>query len=72
MTTESTSTAATLMGRVFDAIAAHDLDRLAEVWDERTTDVFIALDLTVTGEPANAICGCSSGSCLPHSRTWSW
>jgi ketosteroid isomerase-like protein len=50
MTTESTSTAATLMGRAFDAIAAHDLDQLAEVWDERSTDVFIALDLTVTGE----------------------
>jgi predicted ester cyclase len=50
MTTESTSTAATLMGRAFDAIAAHDLDQLAELWDERSTDVFIALDLTVTGE----------------------
>jgi predicted ester cyclase len=50
MATESTSTAATLMGRAFDAIAAHDLDRLAEVWDERSTDVFVALNLTVTGE----------------------
>lgn len=50
MTTESTSTAARLMGRAFDAIAARDLDGLAAVWDERTTDVFIALDLTVTGE----------------------
>jgi predicted ester cyclase len=50
MTTEFTSTAARLMGRAFDAIAARDLDGLAAVWDERTTDVFIALDLTVTGE----------------------
>ena len=51
MTTQSTSTAATLMGRAFDAIAARDLERLAEVWDDHSTDVFIALDLTVTGEP---------------------
>ncbi len=50
MTAESTSTAATLMGRAFDAIAARDLDRLAEFWDEHSTDVFIALGLTVTGE----------------------
>ena len=50
MGTESTTTAATLMGGAFDAIAAHDLDRLAELWDERSTDVFVALDLTVTGE----------------------
>jgi predicted ester cyclase len=50
MASESTSTAAALMGRAFDAIAAHDLERLAEVWDERSTDVFVALDLTVTGE----------------------
>ena len=33
MTTQSTSTAATLMGRAFDAIAARDLERLAEVSD---------------------------------------
>lgn len=50
MPTESTSSAATLVRRAFDAIAAHDLDRLAEVWDEDSTDVFIALDLKVTGE----------------------
>ena len=50
MTTETTSTAAALMDRAFDAIAARDLDRLAEIWDERSTDVFVALDLTVTGE----------------------
>jgi predicted ester cyclase len=50
MATGSTSTAATLMGKAFDAIAARDLDRLAVVWDDRSTDVFVALGLTVTGE----------------------
>ena len=49
MGTEST-TAAKLMGQAFDAIAGRDLDRLAEVWDDRSTDVFVALGLTVTGE----------------------
>lgn len=41
--------AAELMREAFDAIAAKDLDRLAEVWDERTTDNFIALGSEVTG-----------------------
>ena len=50
MTTKTTSTAATLLTNAFDAIAAKDLDRLAEVWDEHSTDVFIADDVTVTGE----------------------
>ena len=50
MATQTSSTAATLMQGAFDAIAARDLDRLAEVWDEHSTDVFIALNLTVTGE----------------------
>lgn len=50
MTTETTSTAAALMGRAFDAIATRDLDELAQLWDEDSTDVFVALDLTVTGE----------------------
>lgn len=50
MATETTSNAATLMGRAFDAIATRDLDELAQIWDEDSTDVFVALDLTVTGE----------------------
>lgn len=44
-----TRSAADLMREAFDAIAAKDLDRLAEAWDERTTDNFNALGMEVTG-----------------------
>ena len=50
--TQTATPAATLAHQAFDAIAARDLDRLARVWDERSTDVFHPLDLTLTGEPA--------------------
>lgn len=44
--------AAELMQEAFDAISEKDLDRLAGVWDENSTDVFMALDLEVTGKEA--------------------
>lgn len=50
MTSDTAPSADALLRHVFDAIDARDLDRLAEAWDERTTSVFVALGLTVTGE----------------------
>ncbi len=50
MTGDTTSSAEALLRHAFDAADARDLERLAELWDERTTGVFVALDLTVTGE----------------------
>lgn len=49
-TATGTRRAADLMRDAFDAITAKDLDRLAEVWDHRTADNFIALQLEVIGE----------------------
>lgn len=47
-----TTRAAQLMREAFDAITAKDLDRLAALWDERSTDDFVALGTIVTGETA--------------------
>jgi predicted ester cyclase len=52
MTTRTATSAATLLHQAFDAIDARDLDRLAGIWDEHSTDVFHAFDLTLTGEAA--------------------
>lgn len=49
-TPTATRRASDLMRESFDAIAAKDLDRLAALWDERSTDNFIALQLEVVGE----------------------
>lgn len=45
----ATRAASELMRASFDAIAAQDLERLAAVWDDRSTDVFLALGIEVTG-----------------------
>lgn len=45
-------TACQLMRGAFDAVADRDVDRLRPLWDERTTTVFVALGLELTGEPA--------------------
>jgi steroid delta-isomerase-like uncharacterized protein len=47
-----TTRASLLMQEAFAAIDTKDLDRLAAVWDDRTTDDFIALGTIVTGETA--------------------
>lgn len=39
-----------LMAKAFEAMAARDVDRLAELWDEHTTDVIVALQLEIVGE----------------------
>lgn len=44
--------ASKLMREAFDAIAAKDLDRLATIWDDRSSDDFIALGTLVTGQVA--------------------
>lgn len=41
--------ASELMREAFQAIDARDLDRLAAVWDDQTTDVFLALGIEITG-----------------------
>lgn len=51
-TESGTTRASQLMRGAFEAIAAHDLDRLATVWDDRTTDDFVALGTVVTGQSA--------------------
>lgn len=48
----STTRASTLMLEAFAAIETKDLDRLAAIWDHRSTDDFIALGTVVTGEVA--------------------
>jgi ketosteroid isomerase-like protein len=47
-----TTRASKLMREAFTAIDTKDLDRLAAVWDDRTTDDFVALGTVVTGEVA--------------------
>lgn len=47
-----TTRASQLMRAAFDAIDAKDLDRLAAIWDERSTDDFIALGTIVSGRTA--------------------
>jgi steroid delta-isomerase-like uncharacterized protein len=47
-----TTRASQLMREAFEAIDARDLDRLASLWDDRSTDDFIALGTIVTGETA--------------------
>ena len=47
-----TTRASQLMRETFAAIAVKDLDRLAAVWDDRSTDDFIALGTIVTGKEA--------------------
>lgn len=49
-TARGTRRAADLMRDAFEGLAAKDLDRLAEIWDHRTTDNFVALQLEVIGE----------------------
>ena len=44
-----TPRASDLMRQAFDALAAKDLDRLAEVWDDQTVDHFLALNKEVRG-----------------------
>ena len=51
-TDTTTRRASELMREAFEAIAAKDLDALEQVWDENSTDVFLALGLEVTGRPA--------------------
>lgn len=46
----ATHRAADLMKEAFDAVAAKDLDRLADLWDHRSTDNVVALGLEVVGE----------------------
>lgn len=48
----ATTRASQLMREAFAALDAKDLDRLATIWDERSTDDFIALGTVVTGEVA--------------------
>lgn len=46
---DTTTRASDLMRDAFDALAAKDLDRLAEVWDDQTVDHFLALNKEVRG-----------------------
>lgn len=41
--------AAQLMSEAFAGISARDLDQVARIWDDRTTDVFVPLGIVVTG-----------------------
>lgn len=47
-----TTRASKLMREAFAAIDTKDLDRLADLWDDRSTDDFIALGTVVTGATA--------------------
>lgn len=51
-TTEPDTRASELMRAAFAAIDGKDLERLATIWDERSTDDFIALGTVVSGRKA--------------------
>lgn len=44
-----TRRASQLMSDAFAAISARDLDRVAQIWDDQTTDSFVPLGIVVTG-----------------------